>query len=483
MTLDENAGKNSFSEALSRAGIRPIRVALVGALAAMAWLVVPIPNGLAPQAWQLFLIFIGTIALVVVNAMPVFVAALAALAVSIFTSVLTPEQAYSGFSKDFILLIAVAFLIARAVVKSGLGDRIAYMIIAKLGKTTLGLAYSMVATDLLLAPAFPSNTARSGALFPIIRALASGTGSRPDEASRKRTGAYLMMVSMAGISISSALWLTAMLANPIGASIARDSGVEVTFGSWLLASSIPSLTAFVLVPYLLHRLFTPEVVHTPEAPDMARRRLKEMGPMSAREWIMAATFLGIVTAWSLSSRLGLDTASIAFAGLFVVMVSGILSVGDLRGEGGTLMVFLWFAILYTMSSLLNDLGFMTFLGDHISNLLTGLPWPTVYVVLLTSYVLLHYLFVSQSAHLVAVFPVYLAVGISAGVPPPLMAFMLLFATNFFSCITPQGSSANVIFVGSGYLTTGEVYRNGAIVTFANLLVYGVVGTGWILVVF
>ena len=60
--------------------------------------------------------------------------------------------------------------------------------------------------------------------------------------------------------------------------------------------------------------------------------------------------------------------------------------------------------------------------------------------------------------------------------------MLLFATNFFSVITPQGSSANVIFAGSGYLTQGEIYRTGAIVTFANLLTFMIVGTPWILMV-
>ena len=113
----------------------------------------------------------------------------------------------------------------------------------------------------------------------------------------------------------------------------------------------------------------------------------------------------------------------------------------------------------------------------------GYSWPVVYVLLLTSYVLIHYFFVSQTAQMLALFPVYLAVGIEAGVPPALMAYMLLFATNFFSCITPQGSSGNVIFVGSGYLKSAEVYRNGAVVTFANLLISGIVGPLWILVVF
>ena len=190
-----------------------------------------------------------------------------------------------------------------------------------------------------------------------------------------------------------------------------------------------------------------------------------------------------MTLWSLSSRLGISMAAVAFGGLFVLMVSGIFSVRDLKEEGGTLEVLIWFGILYTISTFLNEFGFMPYLGDRISAVVAGLPWLVVYAVLLVGYVLIHYFFVSQTAQMLALYPVFLAVGIQAGVPAVLMAYMLLFATNFFSCITPQGSSANVIFVGSGYLTSGEVYRNGAIVTFANLLIYGIVGPLWILAVF
>ena len=60
--------------------------------------------------------------------------------------------------------------------------------------------------------------------------------------------------------------------------------------------------------------------------------------------------------------------------------------------------------------------------------------------------------------------------------------MLLLATNFFSPLTPQASSANVIFVGSDYLTLGEIYRNGGFVTLMNALIYGLIGTAWILLI-
>ena len=140
-------------------------VATTGALVLWA----PVPNGLNPQAWQLFLVFMATILAVLTEVLPIFLAAVLALAVTVLTGLLTPQQAYSGFSQGFILLIAVAFLVARGVVKSGLGERIAYLLIARLGATTLGLGYALFVSDLLIAPAFPSNTARSGVLFPVVQ--------------------------------------------------------------------------------------------------------------------------------------------------------------------------------------------------------------------------------------------------------------------------------------------------------------------------
>ena len=72
--------------------------------------------------------------------------------------------------------------------------------------------------------------------------------------------------------------------------------------------------------------------------------------------------------------------------------------------------------------------------------------------LVVAYVLLHYVFVSQTAHLLALFGVFLDVGVKLGVPAAPLAFQLLFATNYFSAITPQGSSANLLFAGSGFLS-------------------------------
>jgi len=448
---------------------------------ALLWFTAP-PEGLNPEAWRLFILFLGTIGTIVLGVLPILAASIIALSLSVLLGVLSPEQAYSGFSKSFILLIVVAFLVARGVVKSGLGKRVALLIIRRFGRSTLGLGYSMVATDLIIAPAFPSNTARSGVLYPIVHSLAHDSGSKVADGSRRRMGSYLMMTSMAGLSISSALWFTAMAANPVGAAIAAEMGIRIDFGSWFLAAVVPSLAAFALIPYLLYRLFPPELTQTPEAPRRAAEELAKMGPVHRNEWITGFTFAGMVLLWALSDLLGVEKTAVALAGLAVLMATNIFTADDLKEQGEALGTFIWFAALYTLSTYLNEFGFMSYLGGGIAGMLAGLAWPLVYVALVVAYVLIHYLFVSQTAHMLALFGVFLSVGLGAGVPGALLAPMLLFATNFNSVITPQGSSANVLFVGSGYLSTAEVYRNGGIVTLANTLIYLTVGTAWILIV-
>jgi len=450
-------------------------------LVAGIWLA-PVPQGLTLPAWRLFALFVGAIFSVIVGAFPILTVSVLAVSLAVLSGTLTPAHAYSGFANSTILLIVVAFLVARAVVASGLGARLGHLVVSVFGRSTLGLAYSVFVVDGVIAPAFPSNTARGGVLYPLVYSLAVAAGAKPGEAGRQRLGAFLMFSGMASLSLSSALWFTAMAANPLGAEIARTFGVRITFGSWLLAASVPTLAAMALLPLLLYRLLSPEVSATPGAPAAARAALAALGPLSRNEKIVTATFLGMVALWATAGTLGLDSTAVAFLGLGVLLATGVLTLGDIAKEGDVLATFIWFAVLYTLSGQLNELGFMGYLGLRFAGALGGLHWVAVYLVLAGAYVLLHYLFVSQTAHVLALFGVFLGVGVQLGVPAAPLAYLLLFASNFFSVITPQGSSANLLFVDSGFLSQNEVYRLGAIATLFSLAVYLIVGTPWLLAV-
>ena len=237
-----------------------------------------------------------------------------------------------------------------------------------------------------------------------------------------------------------------------------------------------------LLPLLLYKVVSPEVTATPEAPKAARRALRELGPLRAHEKIVAATFAGMVGLWAAAATIGLDSTAVAFLGLGVLLATGVLTLGDIAKEGDVLATFIWFAVLFTLSGQLNELGFMGYLGERLAGALGGLSAPVAGVVLVVAYVLLHYLFVSQTAHLLALFGVFLDVGVKLGVPVAMLAFLLLFATNFFSANTPQGSSANLLFAGSGYLSQGQLYKLGALTTAFNLVLYLVVGIPWLVLV-
>ena len=458
-----------------------LRGALPFALAIGIWLT-PVPAGLTAPAWHLFAVFIAAIASVLVGAFPLLTSTMLAVAAVVLTGTISPAKAFGGFANASVLLVVIAFLVAQAVVKSGLGRRISLFMVSRFGRSSLGLAYSIVLTDAIIAPAFPSNTARAGVLFPVVLSVARGSGSQPDDAEGRRLGAYLMFCGMASLAVSSALWMTATSANPIALQVAREFGLDIGFGKWLLAASVPALTAILLLPWVVARIFPPGVGETPEAPVAARKALAALGPLSRDERITAAVFALMVSGWIFADRLGLNVTSIAFAGLGLLLMTNVLTLDDISTQGDTLATFLWLAVLFAMSGQLNELGFMGYVGQRLAEHLGGLSWPLTYVTLVVLYVAIHYMFVSQTSQVLALLGVFLDVGIRGGVPAPLMAFALMFASSYFSVITPQGGSQNVIFVGAGYLTQRELYRLGLMVTLFFLAVFLVVGTAWILLI-
>lgn len=455
------------------------RIILLLTFALILWFLPP-PLHLSLNVWHLFTIFITAIVAILFNLIPIITAALIALAMSVLSGVIEPSKAYAGFSESFILLIVAAFLVSHAVHKSGLGKRLSLHIIRKFGHSTLGLGYSVIATDILIAPAFPSNTARSGVLYPIVYGLAHDCGSRVGDNTHRKAGSYLMMTSMAGLTISSGLWLTAMAVNPIGVGIAEKMGIHITFGSWLLYAIVPTLIAFALIPWMLYRIYPPELKDTPKAPQKAAEALEVMGRISRNEWITAGVFISMLTLWALSGLFPIDKAAVAFGGLGILMVTKVFGLEDFKSQGEALSTLIWFAILFALSTQLAEQGFMNAVADHFTQYLHGLSWVSVYCLLILIYVVIHYLFVSQSAHLLALFGIFLSIGVEAGVPGELMAMMLLFATNFNATITPQGSSCNAIYLSSGYISARDIYIYGGAVTLLAFCIFILIGTPWIL---
>src|SRR5262249_54753612 len=149
-------------------------------------------------------------------------------------------------------LVILAFFISRGVIKSGLGRRVALIFMRLLGQRTIGLGYGLAVTELIIAPAMPSITARAGGvMLPITRAISDVLGSAPDEATRARVGRYLILCAFHANIITAGMFITAMAGNPLSVKLAADQGVTISWLDWAVAASVPGILCLIIIPPML----------------------------------------------------------------------------------------------------------------------------------------------------------------------------------------------------------------------------------------
>ena len=455
------------------------RMLLPFAVGLVLWFV-PAPDGVKQQAWHLLAIFVATIVGIVAKPLPIGAVALLGILATALTGTLTVQESLSGFANNVIWLIVLAFFIARGFIKTGLGTRIAYLFVRALGGRTLGLGYGMLATDLVLAPAIPSNTARAGGvIYPIVRSLSASYGSEPDDGTARRMGSYLTLTAFHGNVVTSAMFVTAMAANPLAVELAGSAGVHISWGRWALAALLPGLVSLLLVPLVLFKLHRPEVTRTPAAPQEAKRKLTEMGPMSRAEKVMLATFGLLLLLWTVGDQLwDLNSTVAALAGLAVLLVTQVLTWDDILGERTAWDTLVWFAALVMMAGFLNSLGLIKWFSGQMSDVVGGLAWQPAFLVLALVYFASHYFFASNTAHVSAMYAAFLATAIALGTPALLAALVFGFLSSLFGGLTQYGSGPAPVLFGAGYVPLGTWWRMGAVVGALNLAVWLVIGGAW-----
>ena len=425
-------------------------------------------------------IFVATIVGLITKPLPIGAVAIIGMMLTALTGTLTIQQTLSGFGNTTIWLIVLAFFISRGFIKTGLGARIAYMFMRLLGKKTLGLSYGMVATDLVLAPAIPSNTARAGGVvFPILLSVANAYGSDPKDGTERKIGSFLTLAAFQGTIITSAMFLTAMAANPLAAELAGEMGIEITWGSWALAASVPGLISLALIPYVIYRLHKPEITETPQAAEIAKDKLTEMGRIKANEWVMLGSFITLITLWVFGKTLGIHSTVAALVGLSILLLASVLTWDDVLNETGAWNTLIWFSALVMMASFLNSLGLIPWFSETIGVAVQGIPWVPAFLILSLVYFYSHYMFASNTAHVSAMYAAFLAIAVAVGTPPVLAALVLAFFSNLFSSMTHYGTGPAPVLFSAGFVSLPTWWRIGLIISFINIAIWlGIGGLWW-----
>lgn len=460
-------------------GANPLPLLLCIVVGILIW-ISPIPEGIQPKAWQLLAVFVSLIVGLIGKALPMGAISFLALTVLIVTQTLTMKEALSGFSNNIIWLVVAAFLLSRSFIKTGLGMRLAYLFVALLGKRTLGLGYGIAATELLLAPAIPSNTARSGGIiYPIVRALAVSFGSTPEKHSQRLIGSFLIMTAYYSNLISSAMFVTAMAANPLILAVLLENEIPLTWSQWSLAALVPGVISMIFIPYFVYKVYPPEIKNSPEAKTIANKHLAEMGKMSIYEWITLEVFAGLILLWIFGEHyFGLDTTTVALMGVCAFVLTGVLTWNDIKQEHEAWDALIWFSTLVMIAMNLNQLGLIGWVSDHIQTLMGGLDWWVAWPILVVTYFYSHYLFASNTAHVTSMFAAFLSVGIALKTPPYLIALSLAYCSSLYACVTHYGTGCAPILFGSEYVNLKTWWGLGAIVSVIFLIIWVGIGSLW-----
>ena len=455
--------------------LSPVAVALIIAL-------IPVPAGLAPHAWYFFAIFAGVIVGLVVEPFP-------GPAISLFgvtlATVLAPWVLYSpediarpgfnavnaaltwalsGFANSTVWLIFGAFMFALGYEKTGLGRRIALLLVRAMGRRTLTLGYAVTVADTLLAPFTPSTTARSaGTIFPVIRNLPPLYDSKPNDPSARKIGSYLMWTALAATCINSSMFLTAMAPNLLAVEIVKKTAkLDISWMDWLTAFAPVGVLLLVSLPLLVYVLYPPTIKEGSEVPAWADEELRTMGGLSRREIILAVLVLLALAMWIF----GGDFVNATTAALIVVslmVLTRIVSWDDILSNKQAWSTLVWFATLIALADGLNRTGFVHWFAQSVSAHMGGFSPTIAMVVLVCVYFFSHYLFASITAHTTAMLPVMLAVGGAIpGMPMLALSQMLVLSGGIMSVLTPYAGGPNPVYYGSGYLPTKDFWLLGAI---------------------
>ncbi|MDU4960377.1 MAG: anion permease [Sporomusaceae bacterium] len=458
---------------------KQLRIAVILAIGLVIWFL-PVPAGLSVKAWHLFAIVVATIIGYILQPVPMGAIGLTSVVMCVLTKTTSLNEALSGYSNSTIWLVVAAILFARGFINSGLGTRIAYTLVKRIGGSSIKLGYAMLLSDLIIAPATPSNTARAGGiLFPIVRSLASAFGSEANPETRKKLGAYLTQTLYQSVVVTSMMFITAIASNSLVVTFAKQvTGIEISWFTWAVAASVPGVICLACIPLIMHRLYPPEIQETSDAKRFAAGELAKMGPMAGKEKIVLFIFIAALILWATSSITQLNATVVAILAVVVMIWLGAMSYKEAANESMAWDNLLWMGTLIGLASLLEKFGFIKWLATLVAGSIAGVSWTTALSVLALIYIATHYFFAATSSHVTAMYAAFLTVAISAGAPPYYAALFLGFASVLCASLTHYAMGPSPVLFAPGYVTQTEWWKLGLIFAMFNGVIWFGLGPFW-----
>jgi sodium-dependent dicarboxylate transporter 2/3/5 len=457
---EEALGTAPRQRLVKRRGTR-VWVAVLGVLLGAAVHVAPLPTGLEPAGKASFAVFVVCVALWVTHVLPIGVTGLLAVALLGLLGGLEFSDAYAAFGNSAVFFILSVFILAGAVIHSGLSKRLALVFLKRFQQGPYTLAAGIMVTGAFLTMWMPAQ-ATSAMLFPITFEIAQAAKLRKGASAY---GRVLFLCLAWGAMIGSNASFLGSARAPLALGLLEESfGTSITFAEWVRAA-LPMVVIGLLLGFVVLRvLFRPERVDLGKARSVISEGVASLGPLGVREVRAALVMLATIVCWIFLGG-ALDRAAIAVLGVVAMFALGVLRWGDLEGYVQWGIVLMYGGAI-AVGVAIDRSGAATWLLD---GLLDGAR-PPAFVALIALVLLAVVLseFMSNTAAVAVLMPIGFGMGVPLGLTPAAVVLATSFAAGLAFTL-PISSAPNTIAYASGYVSMRNMVVAGSVMTVAQIL--------------
>ena len=428
------------------------------------------PEGLSLEGYRALIVFLTCLVLWVTHLLPLPVTGLFALVAPPLLGVMKAREAFSFFGSEPVFFIMGVFILATALLKSGLSTRMALNLMKSGSKSPKRLILQVMLTAALLSFVM-SEHAVAAMMFPLIVIITKKLGLSPQRSSYGRT----LFVAMAwGCVIGGIATMLGGARVPLAVGLLQESGNgTITFSQWTLSMLPIVIALFAFCYFLLTRFYAIDIDTVSEADAAIDEQIRDCGRLLMEEKFLGLLIVAAITCWIFfGSQLGMATIAIlAVVLLFMFRVVEWKALQELMEWG----VILMYGGAIAISSILNSTGAglwvtQRYIIPHLSS-----PWMVIIVLSMLTILLTEAM--SNSAVVAIFVPIGMSIAKQFGMDPRVVVFAVASASGLAYAL-PMSTPSVAIAYSSGYLRLKEVAAPAAIMAAASWLMLMLTAKFW-----
>ncbi len=439
---------------------------LIFAVAGLAYLLIsslPTSDSLSPQALKSVAIFAVCIWFYVTNVIPLMITSLLAVILFPLAGVLDAKTTFALFGNEAVFFILGAFILASPFMRSGLSQRIALAVLQRCGDSPPLLLFGVLALSAFLS-CWMSEHAVAAMMFPIIVEITDCLGLSPQTS---RYGKVLFLALAAGCIIGGITTFLGGARAPLAVGMLQEAtGLTIGFTPWALAA-LPTTLFLLGFSFCLYYIFyPPEAIDIEKVREMLLRRRRELGKISPREIKVGLLILGTIIGWVIfGEQFGL--AKIAIIAVILTFVFQLTEWREVE-EDVNWGIFLMYGGAICLGYAMEKTGGAEWLARNTLGTFLHSPVMLIAAISFLSIALTELL--SNSAVVALLMPVALSMGRDLGIDPRVMTMVVTIPSGL-GFMFPMGTPATAIAFSSGFLTTRDTVRTGAILFITGWLIF------------